>query len=101
MKIQTFEELEKTVRVTDPYNWYDEDTVYVSLHVFSPRDGWTKIRVSVLSIDDFAVFYDYDCESKYEDQINGMYNHIKEYMFDKMPNKISLEWLYEHGFFPD
>ena len=97
---KNFERLEKTVKVTDPWRWYGEDTVDISLYVMNYKDT-TTVRIVVHSIDDFSVAYNYECESKYKDQIKYMYNHMKNWMFDKIPNEINVAWLYEHGYLPN
>ena len=95
-----FERLTKTVKVKDKECWYGQDEVKVSLYVTPPYEGNVVVRIFIDTIDDFAVSYDYECEYKYTDQIKWAYNHLKTWMYDKMPNKISLGWLYEHGYLP-
>lgn len=94
--------LTKTVRVTDPWRWYNKDTVEVVLCIVPPLgNDEVTVKVSVNSIDDFSVSRSIKVESKYETAIQSYYDHFKEYLFDKMPNEISVEWLYEHGYLPD
>lgn len=95
------EVLEKTVRVTDPWCWYERDTVDVTLYVRASWNGKVAIIIMVSSIDDFSVSYTCECESKYKTVIESMYEHLKKYMYDRMPDEISVEWLYEHGYLPD
>ena len=97
---ENFVQLIKTVKVTDPENWYRQPTVDVSLYVTRSWDNKTIVRVFVFTIDDFAVSLDYECESKYEDQIKSVYNHYKKWIYDRMPEEVSLAWFYEHGFLP-
>ena len=93
--------LVKTVRVTDPWCWYNKDTVEVILWVTPYFDNKVRVQVSVHSIDDFSVNRYIVCEKKYDTAIQAYYDHFKEYLFDRMPNEISLDWLYEHGYLPD
>ena len=93
-------QLIKTVKVSDPENWYRQPTVDVSLYVTTPYDNKTIVRIFVFTIDDFAVSLDYEVESKYEDQIKFVYNHFKKWIYDRMPEEASLAWFYEHGFMP-
>lgn len=95
-----FEKLTKTVKVTDPECWYGKNTVDVHLFVTTPYMDEVVVRIFVESIDDFAVVYDFECECKYKDQIKWAYNHLKTWMYDRMPDEISLAWLYEHGYLP-
>lgn len=95
-----FERLTKTVRVTDPECWYGQDEVKVSLYITPPYDNEVIVRIFIETIDDFAVAYDIECECKYESQIKWAYNHLKTWMYDRMPDEIDLGWLYEHGYLP-
>ena len=95
-----FEGLTKTVAVTDPDNWYGQDTVTVSLFITPPFRGRVAIRILIRSIDDFAVLYDIEKYENNKDGIKWAYNHLKEWLYDRMPDKISLDWLYEHGYLP-
>jgi hypothetical protein len=96
-----FERLTKTVRVADSENWYNQDTVDVSLFVTPPYLGITTVRILITTIDDFMVAYDHECYTQYGESIKWIYNHMKQWMYDKMPEEISLGWLYEHGYLPD
>lgn len=97
---ESLAQLSKTVKVSDPENWYRQNTVNVSLYVTSPFENKTMVRIFVFTIDDFAVSLDYEAESKYEDQIKFIYNHFKKWIYDKIPDEVSLAWFYEHGFLP-
>lgn len=92
--------MEKIVRVSDPEDWYGENTVKVSLFVTPPFKNKVSVRILVESIDDFMMCYEYECEAKHEDHIKFMYNHLKEWMYDRIPKEIDLGWLYEHGYLP-
>jgi hypothetical protein len=96
-----FEKLTKTVRVTDPENWYNQNTVEASLFVTPPYCGIVTVRILIDTIDDFMVVYDHECYVQYGELIKWAYNHLKQWMYDKMPEEISLGWLYEHGYLPD
>lgn len=96
-----FERLTKTVRVTDPENWYNKDTVDVSLFVTPAFRGVVTVRILISTIDDFMVVYDHQCYAQYKESIKWAYNHLKQWMYDKMPDEIDLGWLYEHGYLPD
>ena len=93
--------LTRTVRVSDPWHWYDENTVVVSMGVTPPsKNGEVDIYVSVSSIDDFSVSRRIEENIKYEASVQCYYDHFKKYLFDRMPDEISVEWLYEHGYLP-
>lgn len=95
---EKFERLTKTVRVSDPENWYERDTVDVWLYVTSPYENKVRVRVLIMTVDDFSVGYDWECDADNKGAIESAYNHLKEYMYDRMPEEISLDWLYEHGY---
>lgn len=96
-----FPRLTKKVKVSDPNMWYGRDEVDVSLFVTSPFRGTVYVKLRVSSIDDFAVAYTYQCEEKYTACIRGVYEHLREWMYARMPEKVSVEWLYEHGYLND
>lgn len=95
------EKLTKTVRVSDPEHWYMENTVKVSLYVTPSYKGQVRVRMYVKSIDDFNICYNVDCRDDDKAHIQWVYDHLKKYMYDRMPDIISRDWLYEHGYFPD
>ena len=96
-----FPELKKRVKVSDPEMWYGRDEVDVSLFVTPPYEGMVYVKILISSIDDFAMSYAYDCEEKYTAHIKSIYSHLKEWMYDRMPEEISVVWLYEHGYLND
>ena len=96
-----FPRLTKKVKVSDPNMWYQKNEVDVSLFVTPPYKGTVYVKIRISSIDDFAVAYTYECDEKYADCIIDTYNHLKEWMYDRMPEEVSLVWLYEHGYLND
>lgn len=95
------ERLSKRVAVSDPENWYQQDSVTIHLYVSAPFRHKVQVKISVLSIDDFAAAYYQEIDEKYQLSIKSMYDHMKHWIYDRIPDKISLDWLYEHGFVPD
>lgn len=91
-----FERLTKTVRVSDPERWYGQNTVQVSLYVTPAYKGEYHVKILVDSIDDFMMEH---IKPAYNDlQIADLYARAKQYMYDKMPDIINVEWLFEHGY---
>lgn len=84
--------LEKTVKVSDPWKWYNRPSVNVKMWILP---GGTTVRILFLSIDDFSVYQDFD-----EWNVDANWQWCKEWLFDKIPNTVSCEWLYEHGYRP-
>lgn len=92
--------LVKTVKVSDPENFYQQDTVEVALYITPPYKGNAKVRVLIITIDDKAFALETDVSAQYRDYINSIYDHYKTWIYDRMPEEISLAWLFEHGFLP-
>ena len=88
----------KTVHVSDPWNWYGEDTVNVELYIAPPCGGQVRTRILVHTIDDFSVVYERIHSAKYLDCALGDYEHMKEWMFDTIPEEVNLNWFYRHGY---
>lgn len=89
-------EIKKTVCVSDPVNWYDKSTITIKLFVCPPWKGKTDVRCYAESCDDFAMYLDFDCYD--QACIQPTYDYMKKYIYDRMPEIISQEYLAEHGF---
>ena len=89
-------ELCKTVKVSDPENWYGRDTVEVKLFICPEYNKKTNVRILIKSIDDFMMEHTRDCYSQAD--IDATYKQMKQYMFDRLPDEISCTWLFEHGY---
>ena len=90
----------KIVKVSDPENWYQQNEVEVGLYVTPPYHGKVYVRIFVDTIDDFAVSLNCEVGETNTDEIKWIYNHYETFIFDRMPEVVSLEWFYEHGFLP-
>ncbi len=90
----------KIVKVSDPEYWYGQNEVEVSLGVTMPYKGHVWVRIFVDTIDDFAVSLDCQVGETCTEQIKWIYDHYEHFIFDRMPETVSLEWFYEHGFMP-
>ena len=90
----------KTVKVSDPENFYQQDTVEVCLYITPPYKGNTKVRVLIITIDDKSFALETEVGAQYRDYINSIHDHYKTWVYDRMPEEISLVWLFEHGFLP-
>lgn len=96
------QELSKTVKVSDPWNWYDEDEIQIRLFCLLPHDGWenaSTIRVLADSADDFMMCIDIACQRDSEVCVKYTYDFAKKYIFDTIPDEVSVDWLLEHGFY--
>ena len=91
--------IEKNVKVSDAYRWYGRKEIDVRM--WHP-DYWdnaeeTKncVRIMFMSVDDTAVYRDFN-----EWGLEANWNWCKEWLFDKIPDTVSTEWMYEHGYTP-
>lgn len=97
-----FETLRKTVKISDPENWYGYDTATVTLSVIDPYDedaALVQILVEAV-IDDISctMGYWFLSPDRNENDIEWAYNKFKNFEYGKMPEVISLNWLYQHGY---
>lgn len=90
----------KTVKVSDPENFYQQDTIEVGIYITEPWQEKVSVRVFIYTVDDRAWALEQEIDAKYKEQIKFVYDHYKKWIYDKMPEEISLVWLYEHGFLP-
>lgn len=82
---------EKSIRVAEPELWYGQK--YITVSLFMLLDG--TARILFRSIDDFMVYQDindWDAEANQE--------WAKIYLWDNIPENVSLTWLYRHGYKP-
>ena len=89
-------DLRKTVTVApDEVDlWYGRDTVEV--HMFICRyANPEEVVVAVLSIDDFAMFYRFPIEYWNEERT---VEFVKKYVYDRIPEGVTMDWLFEHSF---
>ena len=94
--------LTKIVKVSDPWNWYDETAIQIKLLELFPLPNWEHaegIRVLASSIDDFMLCIDIACQRDSEACVENTYNFAKKYIFDTIPDEVSVDWLLEHGFY--
>lgn len=97
-----FETLTKTVRISDPENWYGYDTVTVTLSVIDPYDE----DAALVQILVEAIIGDISCTMGYwflspdrnEKDVEWAYNRFRDWHYNRMPGIISLNWLYQHGY---
>lgn len=85
------DELEKRVNVSDPWAWYNESSIQVRM--YSPFDD--VVRIIFESIDDVAVYRDFN-----EWDFDANWEFCKEWLYDKIPDIVNCEWMYEHGYCP-
>ena len=91
-----FTPISKTVRVSDPERWYGCNTVEVELKVTPEFQKERGVLITVKSIDDFMMTHRKSCHNDL--QVKDMWCRAKNYMYDRMPDEISVGWLLEHGY---
>ena len=84
--------LEKKVKVSDTWRWYDRSSVRVKMWVLHDN---STVRISFLSVDDFIVYQDFN-----EWDVVANWRWCKEWLFDRIPDIVDCDWLYEHGYRP-
>ena len=84
-------ELSKTVEVSDSYRWYNENKLEVRMYRL--RANKSIVRIMFFSIDDALVYRDFD-----EWDFEGNWKWCKEWLWDRMPEVVNMEWMYEHGY---
>ena len=55
----------------------------------------STVRISFLSVDDFIVYQDFN-----EWDVVANWRWCKEWLFDRIPDTVDCDWLYEHGYRP-
>lgn len=83
---------EKSLKVKEPECWYGKCYITASLFLLS---NMKTVRVMLKSIDDFAVYQDVDDWDARSNQ-----EWAKKYLWDNLPDSVSLNWLYQHGYKP-
>ena len=84
--------LEKKVKVSDTWRWYDRSSVRVKMWVLHDN---STVRISFLSVDDFIVYQDFN-----EWDVVANWRWCKEWLFNRIPDTVDCDWLYEHGYRP-
>lgn len=87
---------QRLVRVTDDwYPCYDGGYVCLSISQYYFKEHYVKI--SACGADDTCVEMEFSYHFK--EAVDSMYDHWKRYIFDRVPDGITREWFYEHGFY--
>ena len=87
----------KLLNVSDPENWYCSDKIICEM-VHPKHWNYTDrstVRILFKSYDDFMMYRDFKCFS-----LDGNWKFCMEHCFNKLPDTVNFEWLYEHGYVP-
>lgn len=84
--------LKKTVRIGDPYLWYGRDTITAEMWRLNNSD---TVRVAFLSIDDKMIYQDFS-----EWDLDSNWEWCKKWLWDRMPDAVSAQWMYICGYRP-
>lgn len=87
------------IEVTD--NWcpcYPSGTVKLSIRLIPPGSGEDEycVKVAAWGMDDFGVEMEY-ITNDYPSAVDR-FEFWDKWIFSKVPNGVSVEWFYEHGF---
>lgn len=83
----------KLLNVSDPENWYRSDKIICEM--FHLDDCEDAIRIIFKSYDDFMMYRDFDYYN-----LDSNWEFCMEYYFNKLPDTVDVDWLYEHGYVP-
>lgn len=87
-------ELIKNVKVSDSNNWYGETNIKVKMFpLLYPCKR--AVRIMFCSIDDFRIYRDVETWS-----FEANWNWCKKYLWDNIPEVVSADWMYKHGYLP-
>lgn len=75
----------------------NEIGVTIQYFHFKGEEKYT-VLISAYGTDGFSVELKY--ETSYKSGALEIYNFWKRYIFNRIPNGITVEWFYEHGFIP-
>ena len=91
--------INKTVKVSDAFEWCGRKEINVSMHHPKYWDNMEEmkncVRIMFMSADDKAVYRDFT-----EWELESNWEWCKKWLFDKIPNTVSRKWMYEHGYVP-
>ena len=83
----------KLLNVSDPENWYRSDKIICEMfHLDGCEDA---IRIIFKSYDDFMMYRDFDYYN-----LDSNWKFCMEHYFNKLPDTVDADWLYEHGYVP-
>ena len=85
------------LNVSDPENWYRSDKIICAMYhpkcwINSNKD---PVRIIFKSYDDFMMYRDFNYYS-----LDSNWKFCMEHYFNKIPDTVDVDWLYEHGYVP-
>ena len=87
----------RMVKVTDDwYPCFDDSSVKLSIMTQSFGDMY-YCKIMAWGADDTGVEIEYTSQELA--MVNGIYDHWKRYIYDKVPNGVNRTWFFEHGFY--
>lgn len=86
--------LTKKVKVSDPNMWYGQEEITVEMWHDNIFEDDT-VRIMFDSIDDFQVYRDFN-----EWDLEANWQWCKTWLWNKIPEVVDTDWMYEHGYAP-
>lgn len=87
----------KLLNVSDPESWYRSNKIICEM--FHPKylNGSYEgtVRILFKSYDDFMMYRDFDYYG-----LDSNWEFCMEHYFNKLPDTVDVDWLYEHGYVP-
>lgn len=88
---------QRMLPVTDDWHpCYEGGLVSLTIQQFFYK--YYECIISVWGADDTGMEMRYS--SAYPEMVDFIYNIWKEFIFDRVPDHVNMEWFYEHGFYP-
>lgn len=87
----------KLLNVSDPESWYHSDKIICEMYHPKYWGGPNEDAVRILfkSYDDFMMYRDFDYYC-----LDSNWEFCMEHYFNKLPDTVNVDWLYEHGYVP-
>ena len=87
----------KLLNVSDPNSWYYSDKIICEMYHPKHWNGPDKDTVRILfkSYDDFMMYRDFNYYS-----LDGNWKFCMKHYFNKLPDTVDVDWLYENGYVP-
>lgn len=87
----------RLLNVSDPESWYHSNKIICEMFHSKHWDSQNKDTVRILfkSYDDFMMYRDFDYYN-----LDSNWKFCVEHYFNNLPDTVSVEWLYEHGYVP-
>lgn len=92
-------EFVRLVSISDEDNYYWNGQKYLAAGLYVRKNcrenGKDVISIILSSSNKFTLRYEHEVRYSLETELD----HIKSYIFDRIPEDVTMDWLLEHSFF--